>query len=93
MRWILPWLWQLSQSPVDEGEPIEWEVDLPEGDRLRLHGVRHYGEWILDFAGSSRRLQRWIGQNADELAGRLQRIIGKPVRLYLDPQSPIQSAS
>jgi hypothetical protein len=93
MRWLLPWLWQLSQTPVEEGEPIEWEVELPEGDRLRLHAVRHYGEWILDFAGSSARLQRWLGQHHDELAARLQRIIGKPVRLFLDPSRSLPTAS
>jgi len=93
MRWLLPWLWQLSQTPVEAGEPIEWEVELPEGDRLRLHAMNHYGEWILDFAGSSHRLQRWLGNHSDELATRLQRIIGKPVRIHIDPNRSLQTAS
>jgi hypothetical protein len=56
IRWLLPWLWQLSQTPVEQGEPIEWEVDLPEGDRLRLKAVQNAGEWSLNFSGSSLRL-------------------------------------
>lgn len=92
MRWILPWLWQMSQTPIEKGESINWELDLPGGDRLRLQAMRLEDEWTLDFAGSSRRLQRWLENNQEELASRLQRIIGKPVRLFLDPQSPIKSA-
>ena len=93
MRWLLPWLWQLSQTPVDSGEPIEWEVELPEGGSLHLSAVCHYGEWILDFSGSSNRLQRWLGHHRDELAQRLQRIIGKPVHVFIDPPRSLQTAS
>ncbi len=92
MRWLIPWLWQLSQRPVEQGQAIEWDVELPEGDRLRIHAVQHYGEWILDFAGSSGRLQRWLGQHLDELTDRLGRVIGKPVRVYLDPNENLSAS-
>lgn len=87
MTWLLPWLWQLSQRPVEEGEAIEWDVDLPDGDRMCIHALPYRGDWIIDFSGSSRRLQRWIGQHAEDLVNRLSRVIGKPVRLHLDPKT------
>lgn len=93
MRWMLPWLWQLSQSPVPAGQLIEWEVDLPDGDRLRLQAVEVEGTWRLDFSGSSLRLQRWIDQHRDELSTRLERIIRKPVSVHLDTRRNLQAVN
>ena len=93
MRWILPWLWQLSQRSVASGKPMEWEMELPEGDSLRLRAVEFHGTWQIDFAGSSRRLQRWLGQHRDELTSRLERLIGKPVNLRLDRSEALSPLS
>ncbi|MFP4540115.1 MAG: hypothetical protein ACLFR7_00675 [Opitutales bacterium] len=92
MRWLVPWLWQLSQTTPAEGQPLEWEIDLPEGDRLKLTAVCREGAWSLDFSGSSRRLQRWLGQHCAELAGRLERIIGQTVRVYTETLRPLHQS-